>query len=152
MPYFIASLYLTFLIGDWICTVILTGTLLYCVKYTFPEYLCKFLVAGGVSSFALLKVRWSSISLLIKNHIDQLIFLCIWSCLHLLNLDDTGNGSKLFILHIYSKILKFNWPVLKLKSLDFRFHSVELVPETFNLPFYFCVLYSDIIWLAHQNI
>ncbi|OEL22967.1 UDP-galactose/UDP-glucose transporter 3 [Dichanthelium oligosanthes] len=37
--------------------VMLMGTLLYGVKYTFPEYLCTFLVAGGVSSFALLKVR-----------------------------------------------------------------------------------------------
>jgi solute carrier family 35 (UDP-galactose transporter), member B1 len=35
----------------------LMGTLLYGVKYTLPEYLCTFLVAGGVSSFALLKVR-----------------------------------------------------------------------------------------------
>jgi hypothetical protein len=45
-----------------ICTVMLMGTLLYGVKYTFPEYICTFLVAGGVSSFALLKVRCSSFS------------------------------------------------------------------------------------------
>ena len=47
-----------FLSGDSIFTVMLMGTLLYGVKYTFPEYLCTFLVAGGVSSFALLKVRF----------------------------------------------------------------------------------------------
>ncbi|NP_001353875.1 uncharacterized protein LOC100216918 [Zea mays] len=35
--------------------VMLMGTLLYGVKYTLPEYFCTFLVAGGVSSFALLK-------------------------------------------------------------------------------------------------
>lgn len=35
----------------------LMGTLLYGVKYTIPEYICSFLVAGGVSAFALSKVR-----------------------------------------------------------------------------------------------
>ena len=55
---FVASIYLMFLSGDSIFTVMLMGTLLYGVKYTFPEYLCTFLVAGGVSSFALLKVRF----------------------------------------------------------------------------------------------
>lgn len=35
----------------------LMGTLVYGIKYTFPEYVCTFLVAGGVSAFALLKVR-----------------------------------------------------------------------------------------------
>jgi len=33
------------------------GTLVYGIKYTFPEYVCTFLVAGGVSAFALSKVR-----------------------------------------------------------------------------------------------
>uniref|UniRef100_J3MFF9 Sugar phosphate transporter domain-containing protein n=1 Tax=Oryza brachyantha TaxID=4533 RepID=J3MFF9_ORYBR len=41
--------------------VMLMGTLLYGVKYTFPEYICTFLVAGGVSFFALLKKTASSI-------------------------------------------------------------------------------------------
>lgn len=36
--------------------VMLMGTLVYGIRYTFPEYLCSFLVAGGVSTFALLKV------------------------------------------------------------------------------------------------
>ncbi|CAD5186012.1 unnamed protein product [Musa acuminata subsp. malaccensis] len=36
----------------------LMGTLVYGIKYTIPEYICTFLVAGGVSSFALSKVRW----------------------------------------------------------------------------------------------
>lgn len=36
--------------------VMLMGTLVNGIKYTFPEYLCTFLVAGGVSTFALLKV------------------------------------------------------------------------------------------------
>ncbi|KAJ4833480.1 UDP-galactose/UDP-glucose transporter 3 [Turnera subulata] len=35
--------------------VMLMGTLVYGIRYTLPEYLCTFLVAGGVSSFALLK-------------------------------------------------------------------------------------------------
>ncbi len=40
--------------------VMLMGTLVYGIRkvqrYTLPEYLCTFLVAGGVSTFALLKV------------------------------------------------------------------------------------------------
>ncbi|EFJ14223.1 hypothetical protein SELMODRAFT_120711 [Selaginella moellendorffii] len=36
--------------------VMLMGTILYGVRYTIPEYLCTFLVAGGVSIFALFKV------------------------------------------------------------------------------------------------
>lgn len=35
--------------------VMLMGTLVYGIRYTLPEYLCTFLVAGGVSTFALLK-------------------------------------------------------------------------------------------------
>jgi UDP-galactose transporter B1 len=53
---------LVLLIVDSLCTVMLMGTLLYGVKYTLPEYFCTFLVAGGVSSFALLKVRSYSTS------------------------------------------------------------------------------------------
>ncbi|KAF9624396.1 hypothetical protein IFM89_011321 [Coptis chinensis] len=36
--------------------VMLMGALVYGIKYTFPEYLCTFLVAGGVSAFALAKL------------------------------------------------------------------------------------------------
>ena len=37
--------------------VMLMGTLVYGIRYTFPEYICTSLVAGGVSTFALMKVR-----------------------------------------------------------------------------------------------
>jgi uncharacterized membrane-anchored protein len=37
-------------------TVMFMGALVYSVRYTIPEYLCTFLVAGGVSVFALFKV------------------------------------------------------------------------------------------------
>lgn len=37
--------------------VMLMGTLVYGIRYTIPEYICTFLVAGGVSTFALLKVN-----------------------------------------------------------------------------------------------
>jgi len=37
--------------------VMLMGTLVYGIRYSLPEYICTFLVAGGVSTFALLKVR-----------------------------------------------------------------------------------------------
>nr|ACU18391.1 unknown [Glycine max] len=42
--------------------VMLMGTLVYGIRYTFPEYLCTFLVAGGVSTFALLKTSSKTIS------------------------------------------------------------------------------------------
>ncbi|QHN83463.1 UDP-galactose/UDP-glucose transporter [Arachis hypogaea] len=35
--------------------VMLMGTIVYGIRYTFPEYVCTFLVVGGVSTFALLK-------------------------------------------------------------------------------------------------
>ena len=37
-------------------TVMFMGAIVYGVRYTIPEYLCTFLVAGGVSVFALFKV------------------------------------------------------------------------------------------------
>ncbi|RWR76162.1 UDP-galactose/UDP-glucose transporter 3 [Cinnamomum micranthum f. kanehirae] len=39
----------------------LMGTLAYGIKYTFPEYVCTFLVAGGVLAFALLKTSSKTI-------------------------------------------------------------------------------------------
>ncbi|XP_062161069.1 UDP-galactose/UDP-glucose transporter 3 [Alnus glutinosa] len=42
--------------------VMLMGTLVYGIRYTLPEYLCTFLVAGGVSTFALLKTSSKTIS------------------------------------------------------------------------------------------
>lgn len=43
--------------GYYLNAVMLMGTLVYGIRYTFPEYVCTLLVAGGVSMFALLKVR-----------------------------------------------------------------------------------------------
>lgn len=37
--------------------VMLMGSIIYGVRYTLPEYICTFLVAGGVSTFALFKSR-----------------------------------------------------------------------------------------------
>ncbi|XP_039117448.1 UDP-galactose/UDP-glucose transporter 3-like [Dioscorea cayenensis subsp. rotundata] len=42
--------------------VMLMGALVYGIKYTFSEYLCTFLVAGGVSVFALSKTSSKTIS------------------------------------------------------------------------------------------
>ncbi|XP_011001670.1 PREDICTED: UDP-galactose/UDP-glucose transporter 3-like [Populus euphratica] len=42
--------------------VMFMGCLVYGVSYTVPEYLCTFLVAGGVSTFALLKTSSKTIS------------------------------------------------------------------------------------------
>uniref|UniRef100_A0A2P2L0D2 UDP-galactose transporter n=2 Tax=Rhizophora mucronata TaxID=61149 RepID=A0A2P2L0D2_RHIMU len=42
--------------------VMLMGTLVYGIRYTFPEYICTFLVAGGVSAFALTKTSSKTIS------------------------------------------------------------------------------------------
>lgn len=54
--------------------VMLMGTLVYGIRYTFPEYLCSFLVAGGVSTFALLKV-------MIIPMLKTTIFSSNFSCL-----------------------------------------------------------------------
>lgn len=40
----------------------LMGTLVYGIRYTLPEYICTFLVAGGVSTFALMKTSSKTIS------------------------------------------------------------------------------------------
>lgn len=42
--------------------VMLMGTLVYGIKYSLPEYMCTFLVAGGVSAFALTKTSSKTIS------------------------------------------------------------------------------------------
>ncbi|KAK9116829.1 hypothetical protein Sjap_015776 [Stephania japonica] len=42
--------------------VMLMGTLVYGIRYTLPEYVCTFLVAGGVSLFALSKTSSKTIS------------------------------------------------------------------------------------------
>ncbi|TXG56467.1 hypothetical protein EZV62_017780 [Acer yangbiense] len=42
--------------------VMFMGTLVYGIRYTLPEYLCTFLVAGGVSMFALMKTSSKTIS------------------------------------------------------------------------------------------
>ncbi|KAK6242785.1 hypothetical protein QUC31_013495 [Theobroma cacao] len=42
--------------------VMLMGTLVYGIRYTLPEYICTFLVAGGVSTFALMKTSSKTIS------------------------------------------------------------------------------------------
>ncbi|KAJ6814244.1 UDP-galactose/UDP-glucose transporter 3-like [Iris pallida] len=42
--------------------VMLMGTLVYGIKYTIPEYICTFLVAGGVSAFALAKTSSKTVS------------------------------------------------------------------------------------------
>ncbi|KAE8657437.1 UDP-galactose/UDP-glucose transporter 3 [Hibiscus syriacus] len=38
----------------------LMGTLVYGIRYSFPEYICTFLVAGGVSMFALIKILFQT--------------------------------------------------------------------------------------------
>ncbi|KAK8493713.1 hypothetical protein V6N12_019300 [Hibiscus sabdariffa] len=59
----------TILVQPWVLAksskmipVMLMGTLVYGIRYTFPEYMCTFLVAGGVSAFALMKTSSKTIS------------------------------------------------------------------------------------------
>jgi UDP-galactose transporter B1 len=49
-------------------TVMFTGAIVYGVHYTIPEYLCTFLITGGVSIFSLLKVKHK------ETHITQNFF------------------------------------------------------------------------------
>ncbi|AQK82433.1 UDP-galactose/UDP-glucose transporter 3 [Zea mays] len=56
--------------------IMLMGTLLYSVKYTLPEYFCTFLVAGGVSSFALLKTSSKTVKKLVNPNAPLGYTLC----------------------------------------------------------------------------
>ncbi|KAF6159974.1 hypothetical protein GIB67_033058 [Kingdonia uniflora] len=56
--------------------VMLMGALVYGIKYTFPEYVCTLLVAGGVSAFALLKTSSKTISKLAKPNAPLGYGLC----------------------------------------------------------------------------
>lgn len=56
--------------------VMFMGTLVYGIRYTFPEYLCTLLVAGGVSSFALLKTSKKTISKLARPNAPVGYGLC----------------------------------------------------------------------------
>ncbi|XP_010242408.1 PREDICTED: UDP-galactose/UDP-glucose transporter 3 [Nelumbo nucifera] len=56
--------------------VMLMGTLVYGIKYTFPEYVCTLLVAGGVSAFALLKTSSKTISKLARPNAPLGYGLC----------------------------------------------------------------------------
>eukprot|EP01018_Ginkgo_biloba_P008348 Gb_11064 [translate_table: standard] len=56
--------------------VMLTGTLFYGTKYTFHEYICTFLVAGGVSLFALSKSSSKTVSKLADPNAPWGYFLC----------------------------------------------------------------------------
>ncbi|XP_075518375.1 UDP-galactose/UDP-glucose transporter 3 isoform X2 [Primulina tabacum] len=56
--------------------VMLMGTLVYGIRYTFPEYLCTLLVAGGVSCFALLKTSSKTIRKLARPNAPLGYALC----------------------------------------------------------------------------
>ncbi|GAA0185047.1 secondary carrier transporter [Lithospermum erythrorhizon] len=56
--------------------VMLMGTLVYGIRYTFPEYVCTLLVAGGVSVFALSKTSSKTISKLANPNAPLGYTLC----------------------------------------------------------------------------
>ncbi|KAL6513867.1 UDP-galactose/UDP-glucose transporter 3 [Orobanche hederae] len=56
--------------------VMLMGTLVYGIRYTFPEYLCTLLVAAGVSTFALSKTSSKTISKLAQPNAPLGYGLC----------------------------------------------------------------------------
>ncbi|XP_028762102.1 UDP-galactose/UDP-glucose transporter 3-like [Neltuma alba] len=57
--------------------VTLMGTLVHGIRYTIPEYLCSFLVAGGVTTFALLKTSSRTISKLAHPNAPLGYGLCL---------------------------------------------------------------------------
>ncbi|KAK4261147.1 hypothetical protein QN277_004189 [Acacia crassicarpa] len=57
--------------------VMLMGTLFYGIRYTIPEYLCSVLVAGGVSTFAILKTSSKTISKLAHPNAPLGYGLCL---------------------------------------------------------------------------
>lgn len=60
-------------------SVMLMGTIVYGVKYKLPEYMCTFLVAGGVSAFALFKVN--TLNMYLSTLVMWGVLCCF--CIHL---------------------------------------------------------------------
>ncbi|XP_073116696.1 UDP-galactose/UDP-glucose transporter 3 isoform X2 [Elaeis guineensis] len=56
--------------------VMVMGTLVYGIKYTIPEYICTFLVAGGVSAFALSKTSSKTMNKLARPNAPLGYGLC----------------------------------------------------------------------------
>ncbi|CAL5039190.1 unnamed protein product [Urochloa decumbens] len=105
--------------------VMLMGTVLYGVKYTFPEYLCTFLVAGGVSSFALLKTSSKTIKKLANPNAPLGYTLCFLN----LAFDGYTNSTQ-------DLIKSSNWPYAN------GFEAVKFCqdnPEVAWDIFYFCL-------------
>ncbi|KAG0485025.1 hypothetical protein HPP92_009104 [Vanilla planifolia] len=61
--------------------VMLMGSLVYGIKYSLPEYICTFLVAGGVSAFALAKTSSKTISKLAHPNAPYGYGLCFLNLL-----------------------------------------------------------------------
>lgn len=61
--------------------VMLMGALVYGIKYALPEYICTFLVAGGVSAFALSKTSSKTISKLAHPNAPYGYLLCFLNLL-----------------------------------------------------------------------
>ncbi|XVF02919.1 hypothetical protein REPUB_Repub04eG0216200 [Reevesia pubescens] len=59
--------------------VMLMGTLVYGIRYTFLEYICTLLVAGGVSTFALIKTSSKTISKLAHPNAPLGYGLCFFN-------------------------------------------------------------------------
>jgi UDP-galactose transporter B1 len=79
--------------------VMFMGALVYGVRYTLPEYLCTFLVAGGVSVFALFKSSKKAFSKISSPNAPLGYFLCFMN----LGLDGFTNATQDSITKKYPK-------------------------------------------------
>ncbi|KAL2632755.1 hypothetical protein R1flu_004234 [Riccia fluitans] len=79
--------------------VMLIGAIVYGVRYTFPEYLCTLLVAGGVATFALFKSSSKAISKIASPNAPLGYSLCFIN----LGLDGFTNATQDAITHRYPK-------------------------------------------------
>ncbi|XP_073294155.1 UDP-galactose/UDP-glucose transporter 3-like [Primulina huaijiensis] len=124
--------------------VMLMGTLVYGIKYTFPEYFCTLLVAGGVSGFALLKTSSKTIRKLARPNAPLGYGLCFLN----LAFDGFTNATQDSITARYPKTSA--WNIMLGMNLWGTIYNVIFM---FGLPnamgydaIQFCKLHPEAAW------
>ncbi|XLR10605.1 hypothetical protein HN51_047255, partial [Arachis hypogaea] len=145
-------------------TFMLMGTIVYGIRYTFPEYVCTFLVAGGVSTFALLKTSSKTMSNLAHPNAPLGYGLCFpnltfygftnatqdslkarypktnaWNIMLGMNLWGT----------IYNTIYMFGWP--SGSGFEARQHGIFFSSAVVVLLAKTSSFYNKLIWLFGQH-
>ncbi|KAI3911767.1 hypothetical protein MKW92_012301 [Papaver armeniacum] len=124
--------------------VMLMGTLVYGIKYTLPEYVCTFLVAGGVSVFALAKTSSKTINKLAHPNAPLGYGLCFLN----LTFDGFTNATQDSITSRYPKTSA--WDIMLGMNLWGTIYNLVYM---FGLPYgsgfetyQFCLKHPEAAW------